>query len=153
MCPAPRTSFRGTTAELEAGFRPMMTTRLPLYCGPRREGRLSAGYQGEREFKPRTRKTEVVLRVLFLPESAADLSAHDKAGHSAVRFMSIPPFERPIEIPDFDFFVRSRFVRSRLNQAVVVWPKQCAGGRPCLGRNRVVLMRGGQATHWGLRCA
>jgi len=47
------------------------------------------------------------------------LPAHDKAGHSAVRFMSIPPFGRPIEIPDFDFFVRSR-----LNQAIVVWPEQ-----------------------------
>ena len=58
-----------------------------------------------------------------MPESAADLPAHDK-GHSAVRFMSIPPFGRPIEIPDFDFFVRSRFVRSRLNQAIVVWPEQ-----------------------------
>jgi hypothetical protein len=56
---------------------------------------------------------------LFLSESAADLPAHDKAGHSAVRFMSIPPFGRPIEIPDFDFFVRSR-----LNQAIVVWPEQ-----------------------------
>jgi hypothetical protein len=33
--------------------------------------------------------------------------------------MSIPPFGRPIEIPDFDFFVRSR-----LNQAIVVWPEQ-----------------------------
>jgi hypothetical protein len=56
---------------------------------------------------------------LLLPESAADLPAHDKAGHSAVRFMSIPPFERQIEIADFDFFVRSR-----LNQAIVVWPEQ-----------------------------
>jgi len=51
---------------------------------------------------------------LILPESAADLPAHDKAGQSAVRFMSIPPFGRPIEIPDFDFFVRTR-----LNQAIV----------------------------------
>ena len=56
---------------------------------------------------------------MFSPESPADLPAHDKAGHSAVRFMSIPPFGRPIEIPDFDFFVRSR-----LNQAIVAWPKQ-----------------------------
>jgi hypothetical protein len=56
---------------------------------------------------------------LFFPESAADLPAHDKAGHSAVRFMSIPPFEREIEILDFDFFVRSR-----LNQAIVFWPEQ-----------------------------
>jgi hypothetical protein len=56
---------------------------------------------------------------LFLPESAADLPAHDKAGHSAVRFMSIPPFGRPIEIPDFDFFVRSR-----LNQAIVSGPSR-----------------------------
>lgn len=36
-----------------------------------------------------------------------------------MRFMSIPPFGHPIEIPDFDFFVRSR-----LNQAIVVWPEQ-----------------------------
>jgi hypothetical protein len=33
--------------------------------------------------------------------------------------MSIPPFKRQIEIFDFDFFVRTR-----LNQAIVVWPKQ-----------------------------
>jgi hypothetical protein len=36
-----------------------------------------------------------------------------------VRTMSIPPFERKIEIADFDFFVRSR-----LAQAVVMWPEQ-----------------------------
>jgi hypothetical protein len=36
-----------------------------------------------------------------------------------VRTMSIPPFERKIEIADFDFFVRSR-----LAQAVVIWPEQ-----------------------------
>jgi hypothetical protein len=36
-----------------------------------------------------------------------------------VRTMSIPPFERKIEIGDFDFFVRSR-----LAQAVVIWPEQ-----------------------------
>jgi hypothetical protein len=35
-----------------------------------------------------------------------------------VRTMSIPPFERKIEIADFDFFVRSR-----LAQAVVIWPE------------------------------
>jgi hypothetical protein len=33
--------------------------------------------------------------------------------------MSIPPFEREIEILDFDFFIRSR-----LNQAIVIWPEQ-----------------------------
>jgi hypothetical protein len=36
-----------------------------------------------------------------------------------MRFMSIPPFEREIEILDFDFFIRSR-----LNQAIVIWPEQ-----------------------------
>jgi hypothetical protein len=36
-----------------------------------------------------------------------------------MRFMSIPPFERTIEIPDFDFFIRSR-----LSQAIVLWPEQ-----------------------------
>jgi hypothetical protein len=36
-----------------------------------------------------------------------------------MRFMSIPPFEREIEILDFDYFVRSR-----LGQAIVIWPKQ-----------------------------
>ena len=36
-----------------------------------------------------------------------------------MRFMSIPPFKRQIEILDFDFFVRSR-----LNQAIVIWPEQ-----------------------------
>jgi hypothetical protein len=36
-----------------------------------------------------------------------------------MRFMSIPPFARRIEIPDFDFFLRSR-----LNQAIVLWPEQ-----------------------------
>jgi hypothetical protein len=36
-----------------------------------------------------------------------------------MRFMSIPPFARKIEIPDFDFFIRSR-----LNQAIVLWPEQ-----------------------------
>jgi hypothetical protein len=36
-----------------------------------------------------------------------------------VRTMSIPPFERKIEIGDFDFFVRSR-----LAQAVVIWRRQ-----------------------------
>ena len=36
-----------------------------------------------------------------------------------MRFMDIPRFERKIEIPDFDFFVRSR-----LNQAIVIWPEQ-----------------------------
>jgi hypothetical protein len=36
-----------------------------------------------------------------------------------MRFMSIPPFPRKIEIPDFDFFVRSR-----LNQTMVLWPEQ-----------------------------
>jgi hypothetical protein len=36
-----------------------------------------------------------------------------------MRFMSIPPFARKIEIPDFDFFVRSR-----LNQETVIWPEQ-----------------------------
>jgi hypothetical protein len=36
-----------------------------------------------------------------------------------MRFMSIPPFERQIEIIDFDFFIRSR-----LNQAIVIWPEQ-----------------------------
>ncbi|MGO9135929.1 MAG: hypothetical protein ACLP8A_18050 [Methylovirgula sp.] len=36
-----------------------------------------------------------------------------------MRFMDIPPFERNIEIPDFEFFVRSR-----LNQAIVIWPEQ-----------------------------
>jgi hypothetical protein len=32
-----------------------------------------------------------------------------------MRFMSIPPFEREIEILDFDYFVRSR-----LGQAIVI---------------------------------
>jgi hypothetical protein len=36
-----------------------------------------------------------------------------------MRFMDIPLFEQNIEIPDFEFFVRSR-----LNQAIVIWPKQ-----------------------------
>ncbi len=36
-----------------------------------------------------------------------------------MRFMDIPRFVRKIEIGDFDFFVRSR-----LNQAVVLWPEQ-----------------------------
>jgi hypothetical protein len=36
-----------------------------------------------------------------------------------MRFMSIPPLERQIEILDFDFFIRSR-----LNQAIVIWPEQ-----------------------------
>jgi len=36
-----------------------------------------------------------------------------------MRFMSIPPFERKIEILDFDFFVRSR-----LSQEIVIWPEQ-----------------------------
>ena len=36
-----------------------------------------------------------------------------------MRTMSIPPFERKIEITDFDFLVRSR-----LAQAVVIWPEQ-----------------------------
>jgi hypothetical protein len=36
-----------------------------------------------------------------------------------MRFMSIPAFERPIEILDFDFLIRSR-----LNQAIVIWPEQ-----------------------------
>ncbi len=36
-----------------------------------------------------------------------------------MRFMSIPPFARKIEIPVFDFFVRSR-----LNQETVIWPEQ-----------------------------
>jgi hypothetical protein len=36
-----------------------------------------------------------------------------------MRFMSIPPFEQKIEILDFDFFIRSR-----LNQAIVIWPEQ-----------------------------
>ena len=36
-----------------------------------------------------------------------------------MRFMDIPRFGRKIEIPDFDFFVRSR-----LSQAIVIWPEQ-----------------------------
>ena len=36
-----------------------------------------------------------------------------------MRFMDIPRFERKIEIPDFDFFVRSR-----LSQTTVIWPEQ-----------------------------
>jgi len=36
-----------------------------------------------------------------------------------MRFMDIPPFEQKIEIPDFEFFVRSR-----LSQAIVIWPEQ-----------------------------
>ena len=36
-----------------------------------------------------------------------------------MRFMSIPPFERTIEIPDFGYFLRSR-----LSQAIVLWPDQ-----------------------------
>jgi hypothetical protein len=36
-----------------------------------------------------------------------------------MRFMSIPPFGREIEILDFDFFIRSR-----LNQEIVLWPEQ-----------------------------
>ena len=36
-----------------------------------------------------------------------------------MRFMSIPPFARKIEIPDFDFLIRRR-----LNQAIVIWPEQ-----------------------------
>jgi hypothetical protein len=42
-----------------------------------------------------------------------------------VRSMNIPPFERKIEIGDFDFFVRSR-----LAQAIVIWPEQAI---PLLG--------------------
>jgi hypothetical protein len=56
---------------------------------------------------------------LFSPESATDLPAQDKAGQSAVRLMSIPRFKRQIEILDFDFLVRTR-----LNQAIVIWPEQ-----------------------------
>src|ERR1041385_963647 len=36
-----------------------------------------------------------------------------------MRFMDIPRFQQKIEIPDFDFFIRSR-----LNQAIVLWPEQ-----------------------------
>jgi hypothetical protein len=36
-----------------------------------------------------------------------------------MRFMSIPPFAHEVEIPDFDFLIRSR-----LNQAIVLWPEQ-----------------------------
>jgi hypothetical protein len=36
-----------------------------------------------------------------------------------MRFMSIPPFAGKNEILDFDFFVRSR-----LNQSIVLWPEQ-----------------------------
>ena len=36
-----------------------------------------------------------------------------------MRFMSIPSFERDIEIRDFDYFLRSR-----LSQAIVLWPEQ-----------------------------
>jgi hypothetical protein len=36
-----------------------------------------------------------------------------------VRLISIPRFKRQIEILDFDFFVRTR-----LNQAIVIWPEQ-----------------------------
>ncbi len=36
-----------------------------------------------------------------------------------MRFMDIRCFERKIEIHDFDYFVRSR-----LNQAIVIWPEQ-----------------------------
>jgi hypothetical protein len=36
-----------------------------------------------------------------------------------MRFMSIPPFARKIEILEFGFFLRSR-----LNQATVLWPEQ-----------------------------
>ena len=39
-----------------------------------------------------------------------------------MRNMSILPFERKIEIGDFDFFERSR-----LAQATVIRPEQCAG--------------------------
>jgi hypothetical protein len=36
-----------------------------------------------------------------------------------MRFMDMRPFERAIEIGDFDFLVRSR-----INQAIVLWPEQ-----------------------------
>jgi hypothetical protein len=36
-----------------------------------------------------------------------------------MRFMSIPPFEREVEISDFDFLIRTR-----LSQAIVLWPEQ-----------------------------
>lgn len=36
-----------------------------------------------------------------------------------MRFMSIPPFPRKIEIPNFEFFLRGR-----LSQKVVYWPEQ-----------------------------
>jgi hypothetical protein len=36
-----------------------------------------------------------------------------------MRTMSIPPFERDIEILDFE-----HFIRTRLNQAIVLWPEQ-----------------------------
>ena len=36
-----------------------------------------------------------------------------------MRFMDIPPFEQNIEIPDFE-----HFIRTRLSQATVIWPKQ-----------------------------
>ena len=36
-----------------------------------------------------------------------------------MRLMSIPRFKRQIEILDFDFLVRTR-----LNQAIVIWPEQ-----------------------------
>jgi hypothetical protein len=35
-----------------------------------------------------------------------------------MRIMSIPPFEREIEIRDFDYFLRSR-----LSQAIILWPE------------------------------
>jgi hypothetical protein len=46
-------------------------------------------------------------------------SATIKISGGAMRFMNIPRFERKIEIPNFEFFERSR-----LNQAIVLWPEQ-----------------------------
>lgn len=36
-----------------------------------------------------------------------------------MRLVSIPRFKRQIEILDFDFFVRTR-----LNQTIVIWPEE-----------------------------
>jgi hypothetical protein len=64
-------------------------------------------------------KTGVVLcTVVLLPESAGRSATIDLTG-GTMRVMEIPRFEGKIEIPDIDFFVRSR-----LSQATVIWPEQ-----------------------------
>jgi hypothetical protein len=64
-----------------------------------------------------------------------------------MRFMNIPPFRRKIEIPDFEFFVRTR-----LSQELVLWPEQAISLLGYMGwpndlgarANAMRILRGGQ---------